>query len=133
MNHAHICQSRCYGIEGYDGSCCTLEQRDYIIGPIPDSEEVLKRVQESMPNVKIKWDDLFINYEEGKKLFPERPMWQKKNCYPAMRINPNSKRNSCVCYNDHIGFCQIYEQRSVTCAKFFCKYLQELFDEKSNK
>ncbi len=37
-----ICSSKCFGVDGYDGSCCKLEERDFIIGPISDSGEFLE-------------------------------------------------------------------------------------------
>ena len=39
-----ICTNKCYGIEGYHGSCCSIEDRDYIIGPHYDTEEFVKNL-----------------------------------------------------------------------------------------
>ena len=66
-----ICANKCFGIDGYDGSCCTIQGRDYIIGPIAETEEFLIRLnQKTGRNFQRK--QIFIDYEEGKDLFPDK-------------------------------------------------------------
>jgi len=122
----NYCQKKCFGEDNYDGSCCCVEQRNYIMGPIPDSYEVLEKVKKKYPGVSIEWSDIFMTFEEGSKLFPDKETWQNKSSYPCMRVNPNSSRNSCVFYNDIVGFCQIYDERSTTCSNYKCDFLREM-------
>ena len=37
----------------------------------------------------------------------------------------NSRRRGYVFYNDLLGFCQIYQARSVTCSNYKCEDLKE--------
>jgi len=53
-----ICSNKCFGIDGYDGSCCSVENRDYIIGKITDTAEFLERLQSRLGR-KIKYEDVF--------------------------------------------------------------------------
>ena len=43
----NICSNKCYGIPGHHGSCCTIEDRDFIIGPHSDAEEFVTKLLES--------------------------------------------------------------------------------------
>ena len=120
MNH---CQKKCMGLDGNHGGCCTISDRDFIIGPIPDSQETLKRVQEQFPGVEITWDDLFISFEEGKELFPDKSTWQSPEFYPCMRVNVKDKSIPCIFYNQFIQCCQIYSSKSTICSSYNCDYL----------
>ena len=125
ITNSDFCRTKCCNIKGYDGSCCTVEDRNWIIGAIPDHMEVLERIRALNPGVEITWDDCFMTYEEGSNLFPDKPTWTNPNNYPCMRINMNSRRRGCVFYNDLLGFCQIYQARSVTCSNYKCEDLKE--------
>ena len=70
------CRENCFGISGYHGSCCRLENRHFIIGPISDPEEFLARVNKHYDS-NFSFSDIFIEYEEGKDLFPDKINWQK--------------------------------------------------------
>jgi hypothetical protein len=126
MNH---CQKKCYGGEGQDGGGCKSHNGEWMIGPIPDHMEVLGRVRRQFKGIEIKWKDIFIDYNEGKYLFPDRPSWQKPENYPVMRIRLDIKDRPCVFYNDHIKCCQIYKSKSVTCSNYKCDYLKQLEED----
>jgi len=114
------------GFDGNHGGCCTISNRDYIIGPIPDAQETLKRVQEQFPGVEITWNDLFMTYDEGSKLFPEKIFWQDKDNYPCMRVNTQDKSFPCVFYNMHLKCCQIHNSKSIVCSTWVCDYLKSI-------
>ena len=113
------CSTNCWGQKGYDGSCCTIENRDYIIGSI--DEESQKRLL--MNNKHLSWNDMFITYEEGRKMYPNKPILQDKTWYPAMRLQ-NDERNSCIFYKNKS--CSVYDIRPTVCKEFFCDHLKEL-------
>ena len=129
-DNTDFCRTKCCNIKGYDGSCCTVEDRNWIIGSIPDHMEVLERIRALNPEVEITWDDCFMTYEEGSNLFPDKPTWTNPSNYPCMRINMNSRRKGCVFYNDLLGYCTIYEARSTTCSNYKCEHLLEHLEEK---
>jgi Fe-S-cluster containining protein len=118
------CQKTCLGFPGNHGGCCTIGNRDYIIGPIYDHQETLKRVQEHFPDVEVTWSDLFIGYEEGRKLFPEKSFWQEESNYPCMRIFVDEPNHPCVFYNKQIKCCSIHKAKSDVCTNYFCDYLK---------
>jgi Fe-S-cluster containining protein len=126
MNH---CQKKCCGGEGQAGGCCKSHNGEWMIGPIPDHIEVLGRVRRQFKGIEIKWKDIFIDYEEGKNLFPDRPSWQKPENYPIMRIRLDIKDRPCIFYNDHINCCQIYKSKSITCSNYKCDYLKQLEED----
>lgn len=126
MNH---CQKKCCGEDMQDGACCKSQNGEWMIGPIPDDIEVLGRVRRQFKGIEIKWKDIFIDYNEGKHLFPDRPSWQKPENYPVMRIRLDIKDRPCVFYNDHIKCCQIYKSKSVTCSNYKCDYLKQLEED----
>ena len=121
MNH---CQQCCLGIKGNSGGCCTLDDRDWIMGPVHDSHEVLERVKNKFPGIDITWNDLFITFEEGSKMFPERSNWQDPANFPCMRVLQGVPRNPCLFYNLQLKSCMIYEIRPNTCKSFHCEYLK---------
>ncbi len=63
-NHCNICSFNCWGREGYDASCCTLEDRNWIIGPHTDSEAFLGRLSDRIGR-KVEFQEVFYDYEEG--------------------------------------------------------------------
>jgi len=117
------CRENCFGISGYHGSCCRLENRHFIIGPISDPEEFLARVNKHYDS-NFSFSDIFIEYEEGKDLFPDKINWQNPNAYPALRINLNTKDNSCIFYNSHLKLCSVYSIRPAICSSFLCDHLR---------
>jgi Fe-S-cluster containining protein len=118
----NICSDKCYGRTGYHGSCCSLEDRDYIIGPHPDTEDFIKNLSSKLGR-EIYEEDIFIGYEEGKKLFPYKTSWQNPNSYPAFRVDFFNPKLPCIFYNTKIRACSIYDIRPQTCRKYECEYL----------
>jgi len=122
--NCNICSDKCWGIKGYDGSCCTIEDRDYIIGPHYDVDEFMGNLSTKFGRL-ISKEDIFINYDEGKVLFPNKISWQSPNSYPAFRVNLNDPKLPCIFYNTKIKACSIYEIRPQTCRDYKCDYLKE--------
>lgn len=118
-----ICGKKCYGFDNYHGSCCKLENRDWIIGPVTDAHETIEKLQKHFKK-DITYQDIFIEYEEGSRLFPERMNWQNPEAYPAMRINIDSKNLDCVFYNNTLKGCSIYKIRPQICKNYQCDYLK---------
>jgi len=118
----NICSNKCWGIDGYHGSCCSIEDRDYIIGPHKDCEKFLSDL-ESKLGKKIPYDEVFVNYEEGRKIFHSKPTWQDPKNYPALRINFDSHNKSCIFYNNFLRACMVYEIRPFVCQKYECDFL----------
>ena len=82
----NICSNKCYGMPGHHGSCCTLEDRDFIIGPHPDALEFIESLSKKLGR-DIEYREVFVDYEEGKTLFPNRSSWQNPHSYPALRVD----------------------------------------------
>ena len=118
----NICSNNCYGITDYHGSCCSIENRDYIIGPHPDTEEFIKNLSSKLGR-EIYEEDIFIGYEEGKELFPNKTSWQNPNSYPAFRVDFFNPKLPCIFYNTKIRACSIYDIRPQTCREYECEYL----------
>jgi Fe-S-cluster containining protein len=118
----NICSDKCYGRIGYHGSCCSLEDRDYIIGPHPDTEDFIKNLSSKLGR-EIYEEDIFIGYEEGKKLFPYKTSWQNRDSYPAFRVDFFNPKLPCIFYNTKIKACSIYDIRPQTCREYECEYL----------
>ena len=121
----NYCQKNCYGVPNYGGSCCTVSNRDWIIGPISDTEETLERVRKLFPGLEVNRSDLFISFDEGSKLFPEKETWQNPDHYPCMRVNTNSNEMPCIFFNEVLKCCQIYDDRPKTCSNYKCDHLRQ--------
>lgn len=118
----YICSSKCWGVDGYDGSCCSIEKRDFIIGPHSDARDFIKRLSTKLDR-EIKMEYAFFDYETGSKLFPDKENWQKPENYPAMRVDLNHPRRPCIFYNNTLKFCEVYDIRPKTCITYKCDYL----------
>lgn len=111
---AKTCSTECFGSRGYHGSCCRLEERDYIIGPVSDASEVAERLG-------VSYDDMFIEYSEGSAMYPHLSSWQNPSHYPALRI----RGDACVNYNTALRRCTIYSDRPQICRDYVCSYLSK--------
>jgi len=117
--HLDVCKNNCPGVENDGkGNCCVVADRNWILGPIEDSWEVLDRLQEIYPTMR--YEDVFISYEEGKLLYPDKSAWQEPSCYPAMRLVNDA------CKFLQFGECTIHEQKSRTCKDYKCPALLDL-------
>ena len=56
-------------------------------------------------------DQAFIDFEEGRALFPERPTWQEPANYPALRVLPDVDWIPCRFYDKTAGACTVYDIR----------------------
>jgi Fe-S-cluster containining protein len=107
---------------GHHGSCCTLEDRDFIIGPHPDAEEFIERLSDKLGR-EIEYREVFVDYEEGKTLFPNKSTWQNPVSYPAFRVDFYNPRLPCIFYNTKVRACSMYDIRPLTCQEYECEYL----------
>jgi len=123
-SNCEICSFKCWGIDNYDGSCCTLENRDWIMGPILDSDKFLENLSSKIGR-KVEFSEVFYTFKEGSSLFSDRQMWQDPNNFPAFRVELNSPRKPCVFYNQSIKSCMVYDIRPDTCRNYSCDYLKE--------
>jgi len=120
----YSCLKNCMGSPGVASGCCALGTRDYIIGPIPDADALLKRLSKHFGR-DVPYDEVFIDYEEGSKLFPERDIWQQKENFPAIRVNEKDESLPCMFLADD-NLCSIHEVRSVTCRNYTCDHVKNL-------
>jgi len=126
-----ICSNKCWGDEGHHGSCCKLEDRDFIIGPHHDSNKFIKRLSERFGR-EIKYEDVFIEYDEGKEQFPNKSVWQSPSNYPALRVNKNDSTLPCIFYNVAMRACSVYSIRPQVCGEYECEYLTNKTNKTKN-
>lgn len=112
------------GFEGNHGGCCTLSDRNFVIGPHTDTKDFLERLSTKFGR-EIKYEEVFIDYEEGKKLFPSKSMWSDEKSFPSLRIDIMNPFLPCIFYNMKLKACMVYEIRPNTCKNYECDYLQE--------
>jgi Fe-S-cluster containining protein len=117
--NCNICSEKCFGLPGYHGSCCTIENRDYIIGPHYDTQEFVDNLSKKLSR-EINYNEVFVDYEEGKTLFPNKSTWQNPNSYPAFRVDFYNPRLPCIFYNTKIKSCTMYDIRPKTCREYEC-------------
>lgn len=124
---SYTCLRNCCGVAEQSGSCCTVADKDWILGPIEDSVEVLKRLEDRLGR-PVSFAEVFIDYEEGRLLFPDKSSWQDPAHYPAMRVVPDSldalTRYSCAFLKN--GKCSIHDIKPKVCASFLCEYVQKV-------
>jgi len=123
MKACEICSNKCFGHPGNHGGCCTVADRDFIIGPHADTDEFLDRLSEKFDR-DILYKEVLIDFEEGKNLFPNKTTWQNQSNYPALRLNLAQPTLPCIFYNTTLRACSIYEIRPETCKNYFCDYLK---------
>ncbi len=121
--NCNICSNKCWGSPGYHGSCCSVEDRDYIIGPHHDTDEFILNLSKKFGR-EIEKEEVFIEYNEGKNLFPNKNSWQNETSYPAFRVDLFNPKLPCIFYNTKIKACSIYDVRPKTCREYECDYLK---------
>jgi len=114
----YTCTRNCSGIKGNAAGCCTVADRDFIIGPITDPKDFLKRLS-ARDGRKYTHAEVFIEHKEGSKLFPDKTAWQTKEFYPALRVKMDtahiypcqflSEAFECTVYNDRPSICRTYQ------------------------
>ena len=65
---SEICQKNCYGIKNHSSACCKIQDRNWQLGPVRDTEAFLSNYRKKFPGVNVEFKDIFITFEEGKKL-----------------------------------------------------------------
>lgn len=123
LTPTQICNKKCYGIDNYDGYCCCIEDRNFIIGRHADADVFIRDLSKKL-NKEVKKEEVFYSYEEGKKLFPNKESWQNFNNYPAFRVDLTNSKKPCIFYNKNSKSCDVYDIRPQTCKKFECEYLK---------
>lgn len=119
----HTCANKCMGRSGHRGGCCTLGDRDYILGPVRDIDEFLERLERVLGRA-LDRSEVVIEFDEGKALFPERPTWQDPKNFPALRVRTADPRAPCRFYELETGRCSIHEHRPQGCRSFECEWLK---------
>lgn len=130
--HVNTCSHNCFGRKDYDGSCCHLENRDWVIGPHHDTDDFINRLSVHFGR-KVNFEEVFYTYEEGSKLFPNKSLWQDERSYPALKVDLQKERKPCIFYNSTIRSCSIYEIRPQTCRKYHCEFLLSQLQSTENK
>lgn len=121
----YTCSRICYGIKGQAGICCTIGERDYIIGPITDTERFLKDLSDKLGE-DVKFEDVFMEYEEGSKMFPDKNHWQNPKNYPCMRVLPDKDRGyPCQLLSLDMK-CTVHSIKPDVCRTYLCDYLKNI-------
>lgn len=123
VNH-YTCTRKCFGEKGNMAGCCAIGNRDFIIGPITDPQQFLRRLENA--GHKYSFDQVFIKYEEGKKLFPKLSNWQNPKHYPALRVK-NEGRFPCRFLSEQ-GHCTVYQIRPEICRDYQCDHLKRALE-----
>ncbi|MBP7860237.1 hypothetical protein KA183_01035 [bacterium] len=118
----YTCSRVCYGIKDQAGICCTIGERDWIIGPITDADRFLKDVSKKLGR-EFTFNEIFYSYEEGHKIFPERSTWQDPNNYPALRVVLDGKAYPCQFLSDDKK-CTMQDIKPKICSDYLCDYLK---------
>lgn len=127
------CVGNCCGVKGLKSGCCTVDPEDieHVLGPLDEKwiKDTLKWFVSK--GIYFKRDDLVIDYEEGKILgntfFNGHPVFQSKDSYPIMRMQPTGPRFACKFLSVDTGRCTIYHQRPEMCRTYFCEYVKANF------
>lgn len=125
----HSCTRNCMGNVGNSAGCCSLGDRDYIIGPIPDAKDFLERYRKNIDPYATH-EQVFVDYKEGKELFPDRDCWQAPENFPALRVNMNEKKHGCKFLGED-NLCTVHAIRSTTCRNYMCGYVGEILEKLS--
>lgn len=121
----YVCNKVCFGVEGQSGICCTIGDRDWIIGPVTDSERFLADLNAGTGR-GYTHQDVFIDYEEGSAMFPDKSTWQSPANYPAMRVLPESKKAFPCMFLDDNMLCGVHEIKPGICGAYRCPYLDNI-------
>ncbi|UQX09316.1 YkgJ family cysteine cluster protein [Candidatus Mycobacterium methanotrophicum] len=120
---AYSCSQNCMGVEGNAGGCCTLDDRDFIPGPVRDAETFLIDLRRVLGR-EVSRHEVFIDFDEGRTLFPDRPSWQLPANYPALRVRPDVEWIPCRFYDKTTNACTVYDIRPAMCRDFLCDHLK---------
>ena len=119
----YTCTRNCSGQKGNAAGCCTVAGRDFIIGPITDPKDFLKRLS-ARDGRSYSHAEVFIDYKEGRKLFPDKTAWQTKEFYPALRVQTDKPEvYGCRFLSDAFE-CTVYSDRPSICRTYQCDHLK---------
>jgi Fe-S-cluster containining protein len=113
------------GYRGNSGGCCTLDDRDFILGPVGDPDAFLVDLGRLLCR-EVSREEVFIDFEEGRALFPERSEWREPANYPALRVLPDVARIPCRFYESSTGACTVYDIRPAMCRNYLCDHLKDV-------
>jgi Fe-S-cluster containining protein len=112
------------GFAGNHGGCCTVADRDFIIGPHHDTDEFLDRLSKKFGR-NFEFDDVFYSYEKGKNMLSGKSTWQNPESFPALKMDFFNPKLPCIFYNTTVKACSIYDIRPQTCQDYECNYLTQ--------
>lgn len=121
------CGQKCMGHAGNRGGCCTMDERDFIIGPIRDSHEFLSRLSQHLGR-PVERNEVLIDFDEGMRLFPDLSCWTNPASFPALRVQTDHPRKPCRFYDVGAGRCTIHPVRPETCRLYECGWLKEALE-----
>ncbi len=124
----YTCSKVCYGVKGQAAQCCAIGERDFIIGPIDDTERFLKDLSSKLGRA-VEYADVFMDFEEGSKLFPEKKLWQDPENYPCMRIVDDASIGYPCQFLDQNMKCMVHSIKPDVCRRYLCPYLREIVDQ----
>jgi Fe-S-cluster containining protein len=70
--------------------------------------------------------EVLIDFEEGRRMFPERSMWQNPAHYPALRSVAEAPY-ACQFYAEDRG-CTVHELRPQLCRDYECDWLKDTLE-----
>ncbi len=77
------------------------------------------------PTDEAKYNEVFVEYPEGHKLFPERARWQNPEHFPALRVLMDADQSyPCQFLDNHQ--CTIQDIKPKICADYLCDHLQKV-------
>lgn len=126
MDNLDICSKKCFGKDNHHGQCCYVDGGNWILGPLSeiDSSRFIQDLSKKFGK-EIKYEDVFISYEEGIELFPDKPSWKQEDGYPSIRFDTKSEKNYCIFYNQQLRICSVYDIRPTMCRNYTCDYLKK--------
>lgn len=123
----YTCSQNCMGFRGNVGGCCTLGDRDYIIGPVPDADvDLFLADLGRLLGREVSRAEVFIDFEEGRALFQERSCWQNPDYYPALRVRPDVAGIPCQFYESSTGTCTVQDIKPGLCREYLCGHLKDV-------
>jgi Fe-S-cluster containining protein len=124
---AYSCSQNCMGFRGNNGGCCTLDDRNWILGPLRDGDVDAFLVDLGRQlGREVSCEEVFIDFEEGRALFLNRSGWQKPANYPALRVRPDVARIPCRFYESSTGACTVHDIRPTLCRNYLCDHLKNV-------